>query len=698
MKLSLKNKIIFGAISMVFFVIFVSTIGMAIIISQQNRKASNVVLKNSFTIIQDEIENIQKKIVADSKQLATADDMGAKIKSTMESSKENYSWSRNAYRKIAQSMFTIATASVVSRIVIYNIDNELVCGLTKNGSSIGIEFIHKGGDGEVAQLTTGQQLSSEMWRSHENKFEFPIKLEGSIPSLERFGFKIIKNTVCIEVTIPVQAKIYNNESNQMVEKQVGFTTAIYQLGEDFVVRSSRLTGTYINLFTEQERTAGNLTYYSKFDTRSIKDQKVQGNIIEQKIVFDDVNLKNGSYFAGILPIYTDNKFQCAITSLVSKEVARNNTFQVVKMLIVLSLGCICLIIPITLLFSRRLTKPILDIVAGFGEIAAGDADLTKRLSITSSDEVGELAKWFNIFIIKLQEMIKSIFLKAKTINISTGSLFKISEAMSENADIMAKKSNEVTADSVKMSDDMKTVSSAMEAASMNINMISVAAEEMTSTIMQIAQTCEMARVTTNESVTQAKSASITIKDLVKEAQTIGKVTETIYEISDNINMLALNATIQAARAGEAGRGFSVVADEVKGLAKQTADAIKEIEINIKRIQDSTEGAVSEIDQVQMVINKINEFVSSIATAIEEQSSTMGDISKNVTHASHAIGEINKKVAYSNQVASNINKEVKKVNESTADVTAGSVGVNQQAQELNALAQQLSSMVNKFRME
>jgi methyl-accepting chemotaxis protein len=148
-------------------------------------------------------------------------------------------------------------------------------------------------------------------------------------------------------------------------------------------------------------------------------------------------------------------------------------------------------------------------------------------------------------------------------------------------------------------------------------MIASSAEQMASTINEIAENSERARGITSSAADQAKNSAERVSGLGTAAQKISKVTETITEISEQTNLLALNATIEAARAGEAGKGFAVVANEIKELARQTAEATQEIKKKIAGIQDSTSVAIADIDKIPTVINDVNQLVSSIATAVEE---------------------------------------------------------------------------------
>jgi methyl-accepting chemotaxis protein len=342
-------------------------------------------------------------------------------------------------------------------------------------------------------------------------------------------------------------------------------------------------------------------------------------------------------------------------------------------------------------------KPISRVVAGLKDIAEGEGDLTLRLDVRSDDEVGELSKWFNTFMEKLHAIIKEISGNADTLTTASNDLSGLSSQMSEGADSMSSKSNTVASAAEEMSANINSVAAAMEEASTNMHLVATSADEMTSTINEIAQNSEKGRSITGEAVAQANDATKKIDELGKGAQEIGKVTETITEISEQTNLLALNATIEAARAGEAGKGFAVVANEIKELARQTAEATQDIKDRIAGIQTTTSGAVTQVEEISRVINDVNEIVSTIATAVEEQSATTKEIAGNVSQASHGIQEVSQNVAQSSTVSQEIAKDIAEMNQSSSEMSNSSSQVDMSAQELSTLAGQLKEMVGRFKV-
>lgn len=363
------------------------------------------------------------------------------------------------------------------------------------------------------------------------------------------------------------------------------------------------------------------------------------------------------------------------------------------------IGVVSLLVFLLVVFfiANSITNPINNIVANIKDIAEGEGDLTKRIEITSNDEIGELGKWFNVFIEKLQGIIGDIAGNSEKLDGSSSKLLDISRLMSDGTGKMSAKANTVAAAAEEMSSNMNSVAAAVEQSSTNINMVSSATEEMTSTINEIAQNTGKTRVTSNQAVERAKTTSDNIDNLSKSAQEIGKVVETINDISEQTNLLALNATIEAARAGDAGKGFAVVANEIKELARQTAEATLEIKEKIEGIQGSTQTTVSEIEAITVAIGSVNEMIDTVAAAVEEQSVTTKEIAVNVTQAAEGIQEVTENVAQSSEVANEIAKDIADVNHTANEIANNGSQINTAADEANQLSNELKKTVDQFKI-
>ena len=347
--------------------------------------------------------------------------------------------------------------------------------------------------------------------------------------------------------------------------------------------------------------------------------------------------------------------------------------------------------------TSSVVKPINRVVAGLRDAAEGEGDLTKRLDVNTTDEVGELAHWFNTFIEKIQRIINEVTQNADKLTSSSKELASIANVLAKSADQTSEKAMAVSSASEEMSSTITSVAGIMEKTAGNLNIVASGAEEMTATIREIANTTEKGRQIAEEAVGQTTHATRQIEELGTSALQIGRVVETITEISEQVNLLALNATIEAARAGEAGKGFAVVANEIKELAKQTAGASGEIKQQIEGIQASTQGSITEINSIASVVSEVNSLVATIATAVEEQSVTTQEIAGNVARASEGVDEVNNTIGETTHVANSITADIAEVTKTADEMTNASSKVSSSSQELSQLAEELNRMVKQFKV-
>lgn len=272
---------------------------------------------------------------------------------------------------------------------------------------------------------------------------------------------------------------------------------------------------------------------------------------------------------------------------------------------------------------------------------------------------------------------------ADTVEASMKSIAQNAQALSSSSQQLSATSQQMSGNAEETSAQASTVATATQQVTTNLNSVATGAEEMTSTVQSISSNASEAAKVAGEAVKTANSANTTIAKLGESSAEVGQVIKVITSIAQQTNLLALNATIEAARAGEAGKGFAVVANEVKELAKQTAKATEDISQKITAIQEDTKRAVDSIGSITAVINQINDISSTIATAVEEQSATTNEMSRNVQEAAKGSGEISHNI-----------QGVASAAEST---TRGAQDTLQAAQQLTAMAVQLRSLVEQFKL-
>jgi methyl-accepting chemotaxis protein len=214
------------------------------------------------------------------------------------------------------------------------------------------------------------------------------------------------------------------------------------------------------------------------------------------------------------------------------------------------------------------------------------------------------------------------------------------------------------------------VSSAADAstqASANMQAVAAGAEELAASVGEISRQAADALAISQQAVTQANETGTIVAGLATAAQKIGDVVKLINSIAEQTNLLALNATIEAARAGEAGRGFAVVASEVKSLASQTAKATEEISGQVAEVQNTTGSAVGVIEAITQTISRINEISAAIAASVEEQASVTQSISSNMQVAAKSVADITASMSEIADVTQSVDAATRKVKDASRAV-------------------------------
>jgi len=351
-----------------------------------------------------------------------------------------------------------------------------------------------------------------------------------------------------------------------------------------------------------------------------------------------------------------------------------------------------------LFITRGISRPLAIGVNLLDGMSRGDlthdvpADLLSR-----RDEVGDLSRSLQTMTESLRRLIEDVGQGMGILSSSSTELSSVSNEMAGGARQTSARASTVAAAAEEMSSNAVSVAAGMEQATTNLTTMASATEEMTSTIGEIATKSEKARVITSEATEQASRVTLLVQNLSRAAQDIGKVTETITQISGQTNLLALNATIEAARAGAAGKGFAVVAHEIKELARQTAEATEDIKSKVSGIQSSTAGTLGDLERISQVIGEISGIVGTIATAIEQQSSVTKDIARNVSEAAAGVGDANQRIAQMTSVSQSVAKEIADVNKAAGEMASGSEQALTSAAELSKLAEDLRNMISRFKI-
>lgn len=386
----------------------------------------------------------------------------------------------------------------------------------------------------------------------------------------------------------------------------------------------------------------------------------------------------------------------------------------ISLIVSLVLGGISLVVAIFIILklTKVITNPINSMLFILKDLESGEGDLTKRINIKSTDEIGTMANSFNNFIIRLSKMVENI--KDNSVFVSQSS-----EDLNKNVKKIEAGAIEINNSIINVKSDIENINNSVEEVASTVDNIAqvsyVTAEGtqeiviMSEQINDIAVQSEQMALRAKQEMEKTQKVSFDTIDLNKKlgikAEEIEKIVDAIKQITDQTNLLALNASIEAARAGENGKGFSVVAEEIRTLADNNISSTKMISELVSSIQDiitdtinstiesgenikqgtiMVEEVHSQLQKIVDKVNNINNKIENIASASEEQSASTEELSATM----ESINESNSQIALTiSKIADNVSVQTETI-----------LHTNEMSSKLSDLAENLNNLVNKFKVD
>ncbi|NOJ12039.1 methyl-accepting chemotaxis protein [Vibrio splendidus] len=367
-----------------------------------------------------------------------------------------------------------------------------------------------------------------------------------------------------------------------------------------------------------------------------------------------------------------------LDSIISTKVSEGIQTEVIAGVIFILFG-----LAIIAFSSLSIVKPIRQVVERLNDIASGEGDLTQRLEVKSQDEIGQLSQGFNLFLDKLQHTIKEVIQTTEQVasttsqaKASASSTRESSESQFKEVDLVATAAEEMT----------QTAGLVVQNAEVAVD----AACEANRSARQGQQVIELSAGEMRKLVERMSSAVPIVEELAKNNGNITEILSVIEGISEQTNLLALNAAIEAARAGEQGRGFAVVADEVRNLASRTQSSVGEIRAVIDKVHAGTQDVVEAIQEGNILAN---DTALHVQNAVED----LGSIFTSIEEISDMNSQIVRAAEEQQSVSGEVNQSVVNIRDLSAKILEQAAASEQVGSEIEQLSQQQQKLVNQFKV-
>lgn len=467
---------------------------------------------------------------------------------------------------------------------------------------------------------------------------------------------------------------------------MGETGETYIVGKDYLMRSNSrfLEDGKTSILNEEFRAETETVNKAFKGDSSVKTHKTE-------IVFDYRGVP-------VLSAYGPFEFMGTTWAIMAEQdeaeilapIYAIQKIAVIEVLVLLSMVTI-----VGLFISRSISKPITTMTAAMNKLAGND--FTVEIPGTErSDEIGEMAASVQVFKDngleakrlseqqRINEQRAEEEKKRMMIDLANEFDMQVGDAirtLSASAAELQTASQNMEATASNTESSSQSVASAAEETSANVATVASATEEMTASAQEISVQISSVASKANMASNSANSTSQKVDELNQLVQNIGEVVVAIKDIAEQTNLLALNATIEAARAGEAGKGFAVVADEVKKLANETGKKTEEIESRINEIQIATQESVGAMQEIINNISEIDQASAGTAAAVEEQNSVISEITRNIAEVS--------------QAAQQVAQEISSVQRASGETGEASQMLKASATDIGNLSKELEASVQDF---
>ncbi|WP_434050058.1 methyl-accepting chemotaxis protein [Marinobacter salarius] len=400
--------------------------------------------------------------------------------------------------------------------------------------------------------------------------------------------------------------------------------------------------------------------------------------VEPKVSYSTI-IPDWDWMIGTGVYVTDiDRVVSAARADIEAEIAETLGFIVLVTVVVVIIALL-----IGMFVGRTVTKPLNTVIAMMKDIAEGEGDLRHRLPDEGNDELAELGRRFNAFVVKIQDTIRDV-------GATTDQVASAAEELSRVANETRASVQEQGSETDQIASAINEMAATIQQISGNANSVESAASDADRLARDGGETIANAQASVNQLSEEIESSSGRISNLAEKTDEITQVLDVIHAVTDQTNLLALNAAIEAARAGEHGRGFSVVADEVRQLAKRSAESADQIRGMIDGFVTESRAAVERMDASRQRSSETVERINHATDALRTIEKSVGHIHDQVTQIATAAEQ-------QSQVAEEINQNVVRIVDAAQRSDTGVNQTNEASHELARLGESLRELVGQFKV-
>ena len=482
--------------------------------------------------------------------------------------------------------------------------------------------------------------------------------------------------------------------------------------DNFVDRIKHMYGTDVTLFLGDERVASTLIK----DGKRVVGTKLNGDIAETILKRGEkysarADILGMDYFTSYMPLVgSDEKIIGVLFAGESTASVIDERNRLIMMVAMIALATIAVGAGFAMLIARHIVRPIHEVLEHVQEVSAGNLAV-KPINVTSGDEIGELSGAINTMTESLRRLIRQVKDAGEHINASSEELTAGAERAAEAANQIAASITTVAEGSERQAAAIADADSIVIQLSAGIQQVAANAGTVSGQAAQSVDAADFGKKSVDQAIRQMQTIEETVTEsatvvtrLGERSQEIGQIVATITGIAEQTNLLALNAAIEAARAGEQGRGFAVVADEVRKLAEQSGEAAKQIARMIADIQGETDQAVQamnagtqEVKHGAAAVGAAGKSFADIFAAIQEISEQMREISTVMEEMAKGSEQIVSSMQDIDKLSKEAAGQAQNVAAATQEQSATTQEIASASEALAKLAEELSHSVHMFRV-